>query len=178
MEKQNFISDLHLACAKDKSRPNMQCVHFLNGYAYASDSHILIKQSLELNNQVVGYELLECKSIHKESFKEIRKFDIVEVTEDGFDCTSEGRKAFFPFTNIDVSEIPDFDSIIPKNSVNLSEIGVSPRYIGILEKAMAGGNKIKMHFTGVNTGILFTSLDADFKDQVALIMPQLLGEGS
>lgn len=171
MEKQNFISDLHLACAKDKLRKSLQCVHFLNGYAYASDGIILIKQSLEINNGIPNYEMLENKSIHKDSFNEIRKFDIVVVNEDGFDCTKGGRKAFFPFTDLEGEVIPDFDAVIPQQVVELSEIGVSPKYVGILEKAMAGGHKLRLAFTGIDSGMIFQSMDSDYADQIAMLMP-------
>ena len=177
--KKNFVSDLHLACANDELRPVFQCIHFINGYAYASDGSILIKQSLEYNNDVLNYESLDCKAIHMDSFKEIRKYQVVEVTEEGFDCTAKnGRKAFFPFAVFDEDndkhKIPDFDAVWPRGITEVGELGIMPKYIGLLEKAMVSGNRLKMTFTGVDRGMLFHSRDENYQDQIAMIMPSKL----
>ena len=46
-EKSNFATPLHLACADDEIRPALECVHFIDGFAYATDGSILVKQSLK-----------------------------------------------------------------------------------------------------------------------------------
>lgn len=43
----NFKSDLSKVVSKDELRPALTVVKFQNGYAYATDSHCLVKQSLK-----------------------------------------------------------------------------------------------------------------------------------
>jgi hypothetical protein len=176
MEKQTFVSDLHLACSKEEKRPALQCVHFINGYAYATDTKILIKQSLEYSSNILNYELLECKAVHADNFKEIRKYHIVEVTEEGFNCTAKnGRKAFYPFMEFDEDvKVPNFDDAIPREMEELCRTGLSPRYIGILDKAMAGGSHVKATFNGAEGTIRFHSIDSNYANQVAMLTPSTL----
>lgn len=39
MEKFNFTTKLHVACSDDELRPIMNCVHFVGGFAYASNGN-------------------------------------------------------------------------------------------------------------------------------------------
>ncbi len=174
MEKKNFISDLHLACRKDEINPILECIYFLNGYAYATDSYVMIKQSLEYSNLNGELEHLDCKAIHMDSFKEIRKHQFVEVTEDGFDCTAKnGRKAFYPFKTFDSNvEIPDFDAAIPNGITQVDQLGICPRHIAVLEKGMAGGGFLTMAFSGVGSSIVLHSVDENYQNQLALVMPK------
>lgn len=73
----NFLSPLHFACADDELRPNMECVYFQNGHAYATNAHVAIKQSLEHYCTVVNKDLLEGRCFYRDSFKDIFSFDIV-----------------------------------------------------------------------------------------------------
>lgn len=43
----NFKSDLSKVVSKDELRPALTVVKFQNGFAYATDSHCLVKQSLK-----------------------------------------------------------------------------------------------------------------------------------
>lgn len=167
--KQTFISDLHLACAKDGLRPAMQCVHFKGGFAYASDAYIVVKQPLHLSS-VDNMDILDGVSIHSESFKAIRKMKHVTATEDGFECLSkDGSKVFFQYS---MEIAPDFEAVLkPKGAQMMGEIGVNPGLIGVLKKAMAGGDRVKMTFQGQGNAILFEPLSVDYEGEVALIMP-------
>lgn len=44
--KNNFNKkvQMHLACSKDDYRPETQCIFFNNGFAYATDTHILYRK--------------------------------------------------------------------------------------------------------------------------------------
>ena len=167
--KNTFISDLHLACANDKSRPAMQCVHFKDGFAFASDGYVVVKQPLHLN-LVDNMDILDGVSIHSESFKAIRKMKHVTATEDGFECTSkDGSKVFFQYS---MEIAPDFEAVLkPKGVQMMGEIGVNPGLIGVLKKAMAGGDRVKMTFQGQGAAILIEPLSVDYEGEVAMIMP-------
>lgn len=173
--KINFVSDLHLACSKEGLRPVMQCVHFVDGYAYASDSNIMVKQSLDLSN-VAGKEFLVDKSIHKDSFKAIRKYQYVSVNEDGFDCIGkDGGNAFFPFAQLD-DPIPDFNAIMPSGLVTLGEIGINAKLLSLVSRAMACNGQIKLTFHGISKAVLIEPLQEDVADEIAIIMPCLLSQ--
>lgn len=170
--KNTFISDLHLACANDKSRPAMQCVHFKDGFAYASDGHVVIKQPLHLN-LVDNMDILDGVSIHSESFKAIRKMKHVTATEDGFECISkDGSKVFFEYSK---EKSPNFEAVLTsKGAQMLGEIGINPGLVGVLKKAMAGGDKVKMTFQGQAEAIMIEPLQAEYEGEVAMIMPLIV----
>lgn len=172
--KNTFISDLHLACGNDKRRPAMQCIHFKDGFAYASDAHVLIKQPLYFN-PVENKDILDGVAIHAESFKAIRKMKHVTATEDGFECISkDGSKVFFQYSR----EIaPDFEAVLkPKGAQMVGEIGVNPGLIGVLKKAMAGGAYgVKMTFQGQGAGILIEPIQSDYEGEIALVAPMRVG---
>lgn len=167
--KNTFISDLHLACSKDDLRPSMQCVHFKNGFAYATDAYVVIKQPLHLS-PVENMDILDGVAIHAESFKAIRKMRQVTATEEGFECISkDGSKVFFEYSK---EESPDFDAVLePKGAQMIGEIGINPGLVGVLKKAMAGGDKVKMTFQGQRAGILIEPIQSDYEGEVAMIMP-------
>lgn len=171
--KNTFISDLHLACGNDKRRPAMQCIHFKDGFAYASDARVLIKQPLYFN-PVENKDILDGVAIHAESFKAIRKMKQVTATEEGFECISkDGSKVFFEYSK---EKSPDFEAVLkPKGAQMMGEIGVNPGLIGVLKKAMAGGDRVKMTFQGQRNAILIEPLSAEYEGEVALIMPLDIG---
>ena len=171
--KNTFISDLHLACANDVLRPAMQCVHFKDGFAYASDAYVVIKQPLHFN-LVDNMDILDGVSIHSESFKAIRKMKHVTATDDGFECISkDGSNVFYAYsTGLDM---PNFEAVLkPKGVQMMGEIGVTPKLIGVLSKAMAGGDGVKMTFQGQGEGILFEPLSEEYEGEIAMVMPRMI----
>lgn len=167
--KNTFISNLHLACGKDDLRPAMQCIHFKNGFAYASDGYVVIKQPLHLS-PVDNMDILDGVSIHSESFKAIRRMRQVTATEDGFECISkDGSKVFFEYSKV---ESPNFDAVLePKGAQMIGEIGINPGLIGVLKKAMAGGSGVKMTFQNQGAGIMIEPIGLEYEGEVAMVMP-------
>jgi hypothetical protein len=164
--KYNFTSKLHLACADDEMRPVMECVHFKNGYAYASDGHILIKQSLEYH-AILNPKMLEGKSIHKKSFKEIMTFRIAEAKEDCVSCSDGDREADFMYA--DCGKAPNFESVIPIDEPESKKhFGANAKFVGIAGEILHGSqNGCLFTFKGKDKVILTTM---DYSDQLALIM--------
>ena len=66
--KNNFDKkvQMHLACSTDDFHPETQCVFFNNGYAYATDTHILVRNRISeisgLNESEI--EALNGKFLH------------------------------------------------------------------------------------------------------------------
>lgn len=174
MKNLTFISDLHLACGTCDLRPSFQCIHFKNGYAYASDSRVLIKQPLSLSG-IQESEYLEGEAIHSSIFKKIRKMKYVICTPDGFDCRTKGnQKVFYPYS--DTNTPPNFEAAIPKDAAEaIIEIGIKPSFLTLLGRAMAGGSYgLKATFLGPSRAIVFEPLQKEYSGEIGLIMPMML----
>lgn len=173
MKNFTFISNLHLACGKDMLRPALQCVHFKNGYAYASNAYVLIKQPLSLSN-IQESENLEGKAIHSSIFKEIRKMKHVTCTPDGFECrTKDNQKVFYQY--LETNTPPDFEAVIPKDKPGgVAEIGIKPAFVALLGKAMAGGAcGLKAIFRGERGAIIFEPIQQEYNGEIGLFMPTI-----
>lgn len=176
MDKKTFTLKLHEACSDDELRPLMMCVHFQNGFAYASDSHLVIKQSLEYHT-IINPECLEGKSIHKDNFKAIMGFENAEATPDGVACSdNDGRTAFYEYYNRKDMQPPDFESVLRPLGIKLIDfIGISPKYFEKIEKAMHSPTGIfRLSFQGVDRCILIDV--PDIENQWAVLMPAILND--
>ena len=155
----------------------MEYVYFKNGYAYASDAHVLIKQSLGEYCTVINKEALDGKCLYKDSFKDVRGFDIAEAKEDGIDCSDHdgGRKAFFPYGKEEVYA-PNFETILNQiSSASVPFIGLNPKLVEIAGKCLVRDkySAMRLSFQGGDRPIVATI--EGFGDQIAIIMPMLLG---
>lgn len=174
--KQTFNTKLHEVCSTNKLQPIMNCIYFDCGFAYASNSHIAIKQSLEYQS-VLNPELLDGKLLHRENYKSIMAFDIAECGEDGIDCKStSGAAAFFEYyTPGEKEKIPDFDAVIRTKFglTQLSFIGINPDYLLKLTKALyAPLGNIRCQFTGLDKPIKVDVIGIE--NQEAILMPYVL----
>ena len=190
MEKRNFILPLHKACSTSTKelRPIFKSIFLVNGYAYATCGHIIVKHPLRLSNfvddisvtvpvQDGGYP--DVVAIPAKSYEQILTFDTAGLSSEGINCSSEdGRTAFFEYTNLTGVTIPDFEKAITNSlgrSTMLDCIGVSPEYLETAAKLMVGGSSgIKMQFTGIDKGILITPIDNDYDDQLVVVMPKII----
>lgn len=67
---ENFKSDLSKILSKDDLRPILTVVSFQNGFAYATNAHALIKQSLEwMGFTKDEIDMLNGKSLDATAFK-------------------------------------------------------------------------------------------------------------
>jgi len=174
MEKFNFCSKLSAACTKDTLRPVLQCVHFKDGFAYASDGHVVIRQTLEISS-VLDIENLNGHSIHKDCFDLIRKFDIAKATENGIECSdNEGGFAIFEYHDLKGVQMPNFDSVLKIDETKpVSFIGINPTKLKQIIDAMhSDTNEFRLTFQGMDKGIIVETLDID--NQIALVMPVML----
>jgi hypothetical protein len=182
MSKQvfNFATPLHLVTSNDELRPAMQCVWFLNGNAYASDSHVFVRQSLDLST-VMEIENLNGHQLHRSAFKDILKYQSATATDQGVECVGKnGDKAFFPYHVIE-DKMPDFEAVLSdiynKDCEPVSVIGFSSLNIARVGKAMgAGSSGLRFVFRGPFQGVTLKCNDFEMSQQVGLIMPIGLGE--
>ena len=100
--RHNFNKDLRmdLACS-DYFRPVFSYIHFKDGYAYASDIHILVKNKLSECSTFTDEEIekLDGKFIGSKAYKSILSYDMVQVTDMGFECMLyDNQKVIYPFS--------------------------------------------------------------------------------
>lgn len=174
-KKNTFISDLHLVCAKDEMRPAFQCIHFKNGFAYATNGNVMVKQPIAFN-PILNSDILDGMAIHAESFRAIRRMRTVIATEDGFECISkDGSKVFYEYAK--EVDAPDFEAVLNNGSVQpIHEIAIPVRLVGLLNKAMAGSLQLKMEFRGSNKGVIFKPMSLEHEGELAIVMPMMINE--
>ena len=174
-KRYTFNTKLYEVCADDELRPLMQCVHFVNGFAYASNGYISIKQTLELQS-CINKELLDDKSMHRNSYRAIMAFEIAECTADGIYCkNTTGETAFFDYFDRKGDPIPNFEKAMAahRGLTSLTFIGIDPELLNKLVKAIYNpSNQLRMQFTGIDSNIIIDAVGVD--DQVAHLMPKII----
>lgn len=176
--KQTFNTQLYHCCNDDPLRPITQCVHFLGGWAYASNGIIAIKQTLSFQS-ISDIANLDGNSLHRDSYKAAMAFEEVTAHSDGIHCKNEnGQTAFFEYFEYKPGESqPDVDSLFQKQTGvrQLAFIGFNPEQFAKLAKALyAPGGNIRCQFTGVDRPILVDVIGVE--DQEAIIMPVILND--
>ena len=116
---------LHLCCANDELRPVMNNIYFDNGYAVATDGHILacayIEEISSLNPEDI--EKLNGKLLNAASYKELLKYSDICITDTAIEAKKSigiygTMKVSFDFTTdttpLNYKSVLD-DICVPKN---------------------------------------------------------------
>ena len=152
------------------------CVHFKGGFAYASDSTIVIKQTLDLHS-IINPERLDGQSIHKDNYKAIMQFDKATCDDTGVACEdADGRTAFYEYFDRKNQAMPNFDSVLfPVGEMPVKFIGIDPDRLARLAKAMHTPTEgLRLSFQGLDRLILVTAVGIN--DQFGAIMPVVLND--
>jgi hypothetical protein len=176
MEKQTFKTKLYEACSSDELRPVLMCVHFKNGFAYASDAHMVVKQSLEYH-AIQEPLFLEGKCIHKDNYKAIMGFEIATCNEDGVSCSdSDGRTAFYEYFDTKGVPPPNFDEVLkPTGCKSIEFIGINPDFVERIGKALhTPSGTLRFQFQGIDKGVLIDT--PEIENQWAILMPVFINE--
>lgn len=180
MKTKNFRKKISLACGTDELRPSMTHLYFKDGYVYATDAHILLKQSLKAHAFTDDeIEIMNGKFLHAAAFNEVYRYDSVTVSEQGFICRKGPVKTIVEFTDYDGS-YPDADAVIPTGPlVPIDSIGVNMAIIKKVEQlTLSYVKNVKIHFRAKNKAIIFTPLDSDDLEpnaEIILVMPVMMG---
>lgn len=177
----NFKKDFQLwkACATDALRPVMEHILFKDGYAYASDSLVLVRVPLE---ECTTFEedqraLLDGCLIHKSMLKYIVGFDIVRVekTEDGAVYlearTGENTVRVQLGKNGEPLKFPNAEKILEgsKDRTPIQKIGFNPKSIASLTAAL-GTDRLKFEFASENSAV-FVRPASELSNALGVIMP-------
>lgn len=164
--KNNFDKkvQMHLACSKNGDRPVMECVFFHNGYAYATDTHILVRNRIAeisgLNESEI--EALDGKLLHADFYKDMLKYDSIMIAEDGIECAKGNDKAFFYFSTFE--KYPDVEKAL-QDALNMQPVPFSQFSfdMGLLQrlnKALYKSDSCTATFKGVGRPVVFDSMDS------------------
>jgi len=171
-QKFNFNTKIHLACGDDKLRPSLNYVYFINGFMYVSDAHILVKQSLKLHD-IFESDFLNGKSIHKNTYTNILKYQFAIATENGIECSMRGNAdvVLFKYSENEMT-IPDFESVLNFEYKSNSSIKFNCiKLKRLIDSMYLPEGNIIMTFNGENKAVKITASGVDENLQVALLMP-------
>ena len=200
-DRHNFNPDykLHLCCAQfDYLRPAFHFIHFMNGYAYATDAHIAIKAKIADISNFTEDEIamLNNKSVHFRVFRQIIQRRNIEITSDGFVYTdNEGEfSQTFKFHDIDNERkinidlfhddtkdvVPDIESIFAscevfeEKPIAVDRIGFNPECVDYIARAM-NAERMTFTFSGKSTMIRVRPIyDRMQLDIAGILMPCLI----
>lgn len=107
-------TNIQNACGNDDLRPHLKCVYFKNGYAYASDCHILIRESLKdihlFDEEQI--RMLDDKLISSDSFKYLKNITSFQVKENGILVRQKSGLEILVIYSKEEKRI-DFEKVIP-----------------------------------------------------------------
>lgn len=180
----NFKKEFKLwkACASDLVRPVMEHVLFKDGYAYASDAHILVRVPLEECTTFDEEQraLLDDRLIHKSMLKFIVGFDIVLIEKGDDDVVCLKARAGENTVKIELAKnggkltYPDAEKLLQSQSdcTPIQKIGLAPKLIASFAEAL-GTDKLKFEFASERSAVRVCPLDV-LRQAVGVIMPVML----
>lgn len=176
--RKNFNKEIkmYLACGNDDLRKPFEYIYFKYGYAYATNGRVLIKNKISeiasLRDEEI--ELLNGRSIHSSSYKEMLKYDTITITEDGIECEKGSAKITIPFEDtMCEKQIEMMERVLKQRMEEKKEpvknIWVDTDTIKILNETMYGGKRCKVYFNGECGAMIFEPMGD--KRSVGLVMP-------
>lgn len=186
MKKQriNFLKEckMHLACSDDDIRPVMQYIYFKDGFAYASDAHILVKNKLSEITEGFSDEqlsLLDGKLMHKTSFRKILEYDFVRIGETGIECLTQFSTIEFRFSADASLKYPDAEAVISmakEKNEPINRVSLSAKLYHRLYQSLYNDDRLVLNFSkSEHHGILVKSQDKYIESE-AVIMPIMITE--
>lgn len=129
---QNFDKryPIHMACGRcDNIRTSMQYISFQYGYAYATDSHILVRARLTdistFDEQDLA--LLEGKFIHWSNYRKIIKSKgEVTITEDSIIVKEEQYSVSYPLLEFE-ERLKKVEDLANDNNIILNDLRMEQR---------------------------------------------------
>lgn len=167
---------MHLACGKDEMRPIMQYIFFKDGFAYATDGCVLVKNRISEISTFDDAEIaaLDGKLLPAEHYKDILKYDECLISEEGIEAVKENDRAFFYFKEPDSGKYPDADKALQDalnlQTVPMPEIGFNIKMMNRMAQGLSNFDQCKAMFKGAGNPIVFQSIMEDVSS-VGLLMP-------
>lgn len=174
VEKKNFTKKLNLVCGTDELRPILMYVAFQNGCAICTNAHVLVKRSLKLDNFTdEEIEQMNGKFVHSDTYKELMRYDHIEVVDGAFQCTKGEVNATIQF-NTPPTEYPNWLSVIPVgDTVELGEVGIGAQNLKLVQ-SLASDSNTRFKFYGPSKPILIKGSETGWDEEMILIMPLMI----
>lgn len=180
-----FLSKIETVCGNDDLRPAMQHIYFKDGWMYATNAHILVKQKIDIHNfSAESIKLLDGKMLHKDSIKTLGKCTIFSVSNDGTEIQGiidKNQAITVKLVNEDdYLKFPNCNAVFPKDEMQseIGTIGINAKYLMTLQNALIDGEYgLKLTFHGKDRAILahIISCENDLNvNQIGLIMPLMI----
>jgi hypothetical protein len=168
-----FLTPFHELLMKDITHPAFAMAHFINGFVYATDATILIRQSLRRFHGLEDEQVnnLEGKKISYAKLKALWTASLVHFRADEiFYISKEGIQGAMAYDTLD-GRTPDFEQTLPTEYAQTGALvlGINPELAARLYKAM-GSQCFIMHYSGEGRAILVTGYEAA-NVNLGLIMP-------
>ena len=173
---------MHLACApKDSPRKTMTCIYFKDGFAYATDGCILVKNRISEISTFSEEEIaaLDGKMLPAEHYKDILKYDECLISDEGIEATKKDDRAFFYFKDPGDGHYPDADRVMQdalnRRTVPMPEIGFNIKLMKRMAEALSNFDLCKAMFKGEGQPIVFQSI-MEGVSSVGALMPVMIEE--
>lgn len=183
-----FKKDLHKLTDLNGWRESLQYVFFKDGYVYATDACVLIKQSLALHDFTEEeIKLLNGYCIHANAFAMLRKFDVLSVTKAGeINASKDGVSIVVKLSEYSTKSggdkiiMPTFDQVLNKAYEGLKKapaskyMALNPTLLKLLTSCLFDSKDVVLRYSGKNKAIAVEVASGDDIDQKALIMPVMV----
>lgn len=200
--KCNFPSNLSLACGVDELRPSQSYVAFRKGFAYATNGHILIRQSFGLiadNGHLQDVENLEGQFVHRVVFQTILKHRRIEILTSGIRSVDDfGNVFFYSYPELTESgqlsfagcKYPATEAVVEGSIASMKKLNAGDLLLGynsfginldkltVISKILLGYSKGEsiIHLGPKHNAIIIQSRDFGIEEQLALVMPIQIGD--
>ena len=170
-----------LACSKDDLRPLMGCIYFKDGYAYASDGLILVKNKVSEISTISEDQIAQLNDVylHAETYDKVVKYDTIDISAEGIECTSGDKKAFFYFQVMEDAKYPNADSVLNdmlnKPAASIPVCVFDTDLLSRIQKAMPDAKNLRFRFKQDKHAVhaVVESENSDYSS-VGIIMGRML----
>lgn len=166
-ERRNFgrAFKLHRCCAQSRDeRVFTHYIHYRDGYAYASDAHILVRADIA----TICYDLfdeeeiqhLNGKSIHADCFKQLLQESFVTIDAQGFHAKDdEGNEIIYCTRDLSAPDgngnesgikVPNFAKVFDElgECKEQDALGINSECLERLVDAMGGDSQVRIDMNG------------------------------
>jgi len=162
-------------------RMHQSFIFFKDGYAYATNAHILVKVKISeiANFQDEQVEILEGKAVHRSVYAKLLPFERVEITLEGFKARVPDADSFitFGFATVEEKMVGDIEKVIAdakkEEQTTITTFGLNPVLLNSLNKIFNDTYGVELIVKAANKPVL---IRWQAKDAIGLIMPVMIHE--
>ena len=175
-----FQNEFWKACATDNLTLALNCVYFKDGYLYASNAQVLIKQPLSQHHAFKGaHEILDDKYIHRSIFPYLKKADLITFTEAGIRAKLLDKYAITFEYEMGVVYRSNYEYVVNNAMQNIKQaspikkIAFNQLQLQVLVDATKGIDTLAWEFAEPSQGVVITSGRSDI-ELFAILSPCLI----